>query len=301
VRRIGRRRFLEGAATAAFGAPWLAAAWGCGPGGAATGPDGSALGSDLDAAPDGTGAGPSDGADGVPDVWPDAAPDAVAVQADVPAELALEDLATPADAIAVDAAAALAETRHATLVGLLDALVPGGEASPGATIAGAVDYVDGLVAAFDAPVPRIFAGGPYSGTHGGLDGFSSFVPLTRVEAIAWRMRVEGSAGKPEREFNGAYMGAVERYAAGLDALEAAAWSNHAKPFASLDLDARRALVGAADEAFIGLAYGHACEGTYGHPVYGGNANAAGWASIDYEGDRQPRGYSAHQLSHPEEG
>ena len=48
-------------------------------------------------------------------------------------------------------------------------------------------------------------------------------------------------------------------------------------------------------------YEHAVEGTYGDPVYGGNFAELGWAAIDYEGDRQPIGYSARQMAHPEEG
>ncbi len=47
----------------------------------------------------------------------------------------------------------------------------------------------------------------------------------------------------------------------------------------------------ADPAFRRLLYEHACEGTYGDPVYGGNRDQVGWRSIGYAGDVQPRGWT----------
>jgi hypothetical protein len=195
----------------------------------------------------------------------------------------------------------LGPERYAALAALFDALIPGDESSPGAVLADAPWYLDQLLGAFDVEPPRIFAGGPYSGRHGGADDFSTFQPLTRVEAIRWRTYLEGSRGLAEREFNGPVVGLQEIYATGLAALDAAAQAAHGARFATLSTDDRRALLLVADGTFVGIAYAHAVEGSYGDPVYGGNRALRGWAAIGYEGDRQPEGYTAREMANPEEG
>ena len=47
--------------------------------------------------------------------------------------------------------------------------------------------------------------------------------------------------------------------------------------------------------FKTLMYHHACEGMYGDPVYGGNRDFAGWDSIGWIGDIQPRGYTDDEV------
>lgn len=161
------------------------------------------------------------------------------------------------------------------------------EGAPGATAAGVADYVDGLLGAFLVDPPRIWAGGPFSGRHGGEDGFSRFTPLSRVEELAWRTRIEGSLGIPEREWNGPVVGWQERYRVGLAALGA--------DFADLDGDAQdERLATVAD--FKALLHTHGCEGLYADPVYGGNRAGAGWRSIGFAGDSQPRGYTPVEVT-----
>jgi hypothetical protein len=191
--------------------------------------------------------------------------------------------------------------QYALVAALFDALIPGDESSPGAHLTNAAWYLDQLLGAFNVSPPRVFAGGPYSGRHGGLDGFSKFLPLTRVEEICWRTYIEGSMGIPEREFNGPVKGIADRYLEGLAALSTAAKKQNGKPFTQLGSDERRSLLMDADKDFIQMAYEHVIEGTYGDPVYGGNLDMKGWKAIDFEGDRQPVGFTARQLSHPEEG
>jgi hypothetical protein len=204
------------------------------------------------------------------------------------------------DGWAIPARAHLSPERYAALAAVMDALIPGDASSPGATLAGAAFYLDQLFGAFDVDPPRIFAGGPYSGRHGGADDFSHFQRLTRVEELRWRTAIEGSRGLPEREWNGPVKGLVVEYEEGLDALDAAAQDQQGARFSTLPLDVRRSLLLGADKAFVALVYTHAVEGTYGDPVYGGNAGGAGWRAIAYEGDRQPIGYTARQMAHPEE-
>ena len=147
-------------------------------------------------------------------------------------------------------------------------------------------YVDGLLGAFLVDPPRIWAGGPFSGRHGGDAGFETFLPLGAVEELAWRTRIEGSQGRPEREFNGPVVGLQQRYAEGLDRL--------GDDFAGLDPDTQDARL-AEDRSFARLLYGHACEGLYGDPVYGGNRQGAGWAAIGFGGDVQPRGWTDDEV------
>ncbi len=161
------------------------------------------------------------------------------------------------------------------------------EGAPGAVAAGVADYVDGLLGAFLVDPPRIWAGGPFSGRHGGEHGFSRFTPLGRVEELAWRTRIEGSQGIPEREWNGPVVGLQEHYRTGLAGLGA--------DFTTLDGDAQDERLD-ADPAFRELLHTHGCEGLYGDPVYGGNRDSVGWHSIGFAGDSQPRGYTAVEVT-----
>jgi hypothetical protein len=290
---LTRRRFLRGALWLVC-APPLAAA--CGPiagdGGRADAVDGTAS--------DSSGADATDAAAGHRDAAaPDAtdaadAPGGTDIAADVPAPVVVDGWEVPPGTT-------LEAADFATLAALFDALVPGDPASPGATETHAAWYLDQLLGAFSVTPPRIFAGGPYSGRHGGRDGFSQFLPLTRVEELRWRTWLEGSQGLPEREWNGPVVGLADRYRTGLAALDALAEQRQDRRFAACSHDERRGMLIAASPTFVTMAYEHAVEGTYGDPVYGGNAGQAGWRAIDFEGDRQPVGYTARQLLHPEEG
>jgi len=233
---------------------------------------------------------------------------------DLPGDAPMADVpdVPPSDGgsdVSVTPARTLSPARFLALSALVDALIPD-DGTPGAAKAGAADYVDGMLGAFASDVPRIFAGGPYSGRHGGLDGFSTFVPLTRVEELAWRIRIEGTKGVAERQFarldvggtaaGGELPGFLAKYEAGLDDLDAQAVAQGYANFADMPVGDRRALLQSGDASMdVRMAFEHAVEGTYGDPVYGGNRDLVGWKAISYEGDRQPVGYTARQMSNPE--
>lgn len=172
----------------------------------------------------------------------------------------------------------LTEAEHRTLTVALDRVIPGDERSPGAGEAGGADYVDQLLGAFTFDPPHIWAGGPFSGRHGGDAGFGTWVALGRVEELAWRTRIEGSQGQTDREFNGPVTGWQEQYRAGLARL--------AVDPADLDPD------------FRDLLFTHACESLYGDPVYGGNRDGGAWAAIGFAGDVQPRGWTDGEVTSP---
>jgi hypothetical protein len=177
----------------------------------------------------------------------------------------------------------LTSTEHRSVAALFDLLVPGDGTSPGAGAAGGADYVDQLLGAFSFDPPRIWAGGPFSGRHGGEAGFERWIALGALEELAWRTRIEGSLGRPEREFNGPVTGWQQQYRTALAQL--------GDDFTDSDTEEQRRRLDATDAAFRELAFTHACESLYGDPVYGGNRDGAGWAAIGFAGDVQPRGWT----------
>jgi hypothetical protein len=183
----------------------------------------------------------------------------------------------------------LNEREYTTLRAACAQLMPSDQGAPGAEEAGVVDYIDGFLGAFTFDPPRIWAGGPSSGRHGGAAGFATFHSLSRLDELAWRTRIEGSQGKPEREFNGPVVGLQQRYRDALAAL--------GDDFAEADGKEQRQRL-RADEEFLDLLWEHCCEGMYGAPEYGGNRDGVGWEYIDYEGDVQPRGYVDAEVSEP---
>lgn len=182
----------------------------------------------------------------------------------------------------------LDDGQRAVLEAACARLIPTDE-DPGAVEAGVVDYIDGLLGAFLVDPPRIWAGGPFSGRAGGPAGFTTFHQLSRLEELAWRTRIEGSQGIPEREVNGPVVGYQERYRDGLAGLGA--------DFAGCPPEEQDARL-EADPAFCGLLYEHACEGMYAAPEYGGNRDLLGWRYIGYGGDVQPAGYPDERVAGP---
>jgi hypothetical protein len=170
-----------------------------------------------------------------------------------------------------------------------DRLIPPSGPMPGAADAGVPDYIDQLLGAFSFDPPRIWAGGPTSGRHGGSADFGRFHYLSALDELAWRIRIEGSQGRPEREFNGPVMGLQQRYREGVAAL--------GPDFTALGHQEQEDRLRSLPD-FVDLLYGHTCEGMYGAPEYGGNRNLAGWQAIGFAGDVQPRGWTDAEVADP---
>jgi Gluconate 2-dehydrogenase subunit 3 len=158
---------------------------------------------------------------------------------------------------------------------------------PGAAASGVADYVDLTLGAFAFDPPRIWAGGPFSGRHGGEAGFEQFLAPSRVEELAWRTRLEGSRGMPDREWNGPVRGWQEIYREGIAQL--------GEDFPGLTADEQDAALARVPE-LRQLLFEHACEASYGAPEYGGNRGLVGWRAIGYAGDVQPRGWSDDEVT-----
>jgi len=171
----------------------------------------------------------------------------------------------------------LTEHEYDVVRRLADQLLPPHGEFAGGGAAGTADYVDMTLGAFDFDPPRIWAGGPFSGRFGGDASFDQFLPLSRLEELAWRTRIEGSRGEAEREWNGPVRGWQEIYREGIAALGD-----------DLDLDRQPELKQ--------LLFEHACEACYGAPEYGGNRDLTGWRAIGYAGDVQPRGWTDAEVT-----
>lgn len=187
----------------------------------------------------------------------------------------------------------LTPAQHEVVAAAAERLVPADPATgaPGARAAGVADYVDRLLGAFAFDPPRIWAGGPFSGRHGGDASFDAWLPLSRLEELAWRTRIEGSRGIAEREVNGPVRGWQEVYADGLAVL--------GDDFASRPPDEQDARLAAPAAAELrALLFTHTCEGLYGDPVYGGNRDGVAWRAIGFPGDVAPRGWTDVEVTFP---
>jgi Gluconate 2-dehydrogenase subunit 3 len=179
------------------------------------------------------------------------------------------------------------EHEYGVVAAAADVVIPPLDAHPGGRALGVADYIDTLLAAFTFDPPRIYAGGPFSGRAGGDASFEEFLPLSPLEELAWRTRIEGSRGLQEREFNGPVPGWQQMYRDGIAALGA--------DFIEMDASEQDARL-RAQPALRELLYTHACEAAYGPPEYGGNRDGAGWRAIEFPGDSQPRGYTDAEVS-----
>lgn len=189
---------------------------------------------------------------------------------------------------------------YETLRALTAVIIPEDE-DPGARSACVADYIDFLLGAFQVDPPRIYAAGPLSGRHGGENGFSNYLPLSRVKEIAWRTYIEGSRGIPEREFNGPVTGLQEIYTQGLKELDMRAREFAQADFKELAPAQQEEILKRADPDFAATVFDHTVEGMYAAPEYGGNRDLAGWKYIRYEGDRQPIGYTRKEVEEPDPG
>ena len=179
------------------------------------------------------------------------------------------------------------DDEYRALEAACERLIPVTAGHPGATALGGAYYSDGLLGAFSVDPPRIWAGGPFSGRRGGKASFEEFLPLSRLEELAWRTRIEGSQGISERDLNLAVKAWQQEYRESIAA--------HGDHFAGLAPDEQDARLDAVP-GFKQLLYGHACEGAYGAPEYGGNHDLRGWQAIRFPGDVQPRGYTDEEVS-----
>src|SRR3954464_935749 len=131
----------------------------------------------------------------------------------------------------------LTASQRRTVTAALSRLIPPGpDGEPGAAEAGVCDYIDATLDAFATDPPRVFAGGPFSGRRGGTPSYATFLPLTRLQDVAWRQRIDQWQ---------------QAYRDGLALL--------GDDFADRPPEDQEARLAAAD-TFTSMLYEHACEG-----------------------------------------
>jgi hypothetical protein len=200
------------------------------------------------------------------------------------------------------------EEETAVLNALADAVVPPDDVV-GASTLGAVNYIETLLTAFDEDPPKIFAGGPFSGrapmpsSEGTPSSdfppneFAVFLPLDRFQTQAWKLRIFGSAGVPGGGPNDAVTGPViglrQAVATAIATAKAAMPPNVA--VGGLTQDEKTTMLRSLDAATQSTLIELVIEGCVSAPEYGGNRGLLGWKMMNFEGDRQPVGYSWFDL------
>jgi len=149
---------------------------------------------------------------------------------------------------------------------------------PGAREANVTQYIDIMLGALTVSPPKVFAGGPYSDRAGApIDEMARFLHLTAAQLRAWRTRLAGLRSQ---------------YREGVKTLDKMAGGD----FTTLGAYRMDEILAQDPGGFMSLMFGHAIEGMYSAPEYGGNADLVGWHEISWQGDRQPIGYSDKQVS-----
>lgn len=186
-----------------------------------------------------------------------------------------------------------------TLRAVTGRLVPGPpeDPRPGAIEARCAEAIDALLGAFTFDPPLIHAGGPYSNRAGSTtDDFARFVPLDAQAELGWRIRLEGSQGKPERSFAGPVVGWQALYRRGLASVDRLARPAY-RGFAAASTARQDAILQTSSETdFVQLVLGHTLDAFFGPPEYHGNTEQVGWKLVGWPGDVQPRGYTDHQVT-----
>ncbi len=201
----------------------------------------------------------------------------------------------------------LAADQRATLEALAAALIPEDE-TVGAIGAGAVEYIDRMLAAFEHPVPDLYRGGPFSGrvpypdprtgdasSDYPTNHFRDVLAPTRLQEASFRIAYFGSASVPNGDINAGIVpstpGWIALYRDGLARLEELA---HGAGLASLaDATPEQCLdfFGQAPREFRDAVLDHLCEGLFCAPEYGGNSGGIAWRQYHYDGDSQPLGHT----------
>jgi len=149
---------------------------------------------------------------------------------------------------------------------------------PGAREANVTRYIDTMLGALMVLPPKVFAGGPFSDRDGSrVDDMAKFLPLTAAELRGWTERLDAFR---------------QQYRKGIKTLDRLAGGD----FTTVSADKMDEILAQDPEGFMTLVFGHAIEGMYSVPEYGGNAGLAGWHDIAWVGDRQPRGFSDAEVT-----
>ncbi len=134
-----------------------------------------------------------------------------------------------------------------------------------------VDYIDNLLSGFsflDGATGAIYPSGPYRDSSSGGPGFYSFQELSRVKKIGWEQQV---------------LAWQSLYTDGLTQLDGLAPGGFAAAPSAAQIAILEGLDASGSDFFAAL-FDHTMEGTYSHPVYGGNQGYGAWKTFGFAGD-----------------
>lgn len=207
----------------------------------------------------------------------------------------------PSDGVAADAPRDALQFLNPAQARIVDAivarLIPGDDEDPGAREAGAVFYIDHLLATHAGYPDKTYTKAPFPETYSGAappdEEGVVWVPKEEIERYGWQ-----SSLVPR-----------EIYQMGLARLDALAQERFGRDFADLDGAPQDELLAAVEDAedddvnevfgdvsagdFFALVRRHTLEGFLADPVYGGNRDMAGWRLIGFPGER--RSYSPQDM------
>ncbi len=130
------------------------------------------------------------------------------------------------------------------------------------------------------------------------DYFEQFLQPSRLQALAWKIRILGATAVPEAADNPLASASPEadlrrKYRDGLAALESMSRAQFGVSFVALSAAQQTTILNAADPDFVTLLTTHTIEGMLCAPEYGGNRDRLGWQLVRFDGDSQPLGYEIY--------
>ncbi len=129
------------------------------------------------------------------------------------------------------------------------------------------------------------------------DSFTQFLPQSRLQAMAWKVRILGASAVPEVAANPLATSSIEvdfrnKYRSGLAGLDQLSQSTYGVPFVQLTQAQQASVLQTSpNQDFVTLLTYHTIEGLLSVPEYGGNRDRLGWQLVGFDGDSQPLGYT----------
>lgn len=173
----------------------------------------------------------------------------------------------------------LTEPQARTVEAMCARIIPGREDDPGAVEAGAVFYIDQLLAGHSGYPEPAYLQGPFAQTYSGDS------PPAEEDGVVW-------IGEEELERYGRQSAFTpqQTYPMGLARLDQLCEDRHGEIFAELPAEEQDAVPDLFDEVsastFFEMVRTHTVQGFLSDPLYGGNRDMVGWRHIGFPGSRR---------------
>jgi hypothetical protein len=168
-----------------------------------------------------------------------------------------------------------------------------------------VGFVETFLSAFDQDPPAIYAGGPFSGRHplptdpAPQNSFNQFLPLTRYQRLAWKLRINGPDDLDQEQpiFLSQdlknYTGLADIISQGLTSAAGLEDGMAPRPVMA------DVLLSATGPDFREIFFALLAQAAFSAPEYKGNKTS--WQEIFYPGDSLPTGYKDADVTQADPG